>query len=333
MNRRNLILLATLLAQVVLILLLATWRAPAASGAAKPLLENVTAAGITQLAIQDQDGNRIELARSGDGWVLPQSDDYPVVTATVSALLDKLVGIQTGRLIANTATGFDRLQVSDSNYVRRVELKLADGGTRTLFVGSSPSGGAVHVRLDGANGVYLTDSLSSADAGTDAASWIDTAFFTVTLDQLSTVTLTNQNGTFTFEIDPSDRDGSDWKMEGLAAGETLDTQKVTDLLTPLSALNMRRPLGKTLKPEYGLQPPSATITLTAKSDAASPVPKVLTIGALDASDSTYAASASGSAYYARVSSVSVGSLVTSSKQDFLKLPPTPEATVAPSATP
>ncbi|MCL5997862.1 MAG: DUF4340 domain-containing protein [Chloroflexi bacterium] len=328
MNRRNLILLATLLAQVVLILLLATWRAPAASGAAKPLLENVTAAGITQLAIQDQDGNRIELARSGDGWVLPQSDDYPVVTATVSALLDKLVGIQTGRLIANTATGFDRLQVSDSNYVRRVELKLADGGTRTLFVGSSPSGGAVHVRLDGANGVYLTDSLSSADAGTDAASWIDTAFFTVTLDQLSTVTLANQNGTFTFE-----KEGSDWKMKGLAAGEELDAQKVTDLLTPLSALTMRRPLGKTLKPEYGLQPPSATITLTAKSDAASPVPKVLTIGALDATDSTYAAGASGSAYYARVSSVSVGSLVTSSKQDFLKLPPTPEATVAPSATP
>jgi hypothetical protein len=114
-----------------------------------------------------------------------------------------------------------------------------------------------------------------------------------------------------------------WTMKGLNAGETLDATKVADLLSRLSFLNMTRPLGKTAKPEYGLDAPAATITVTLKQENASPKPVVLRVGAQDASDNAYAVSSSESPYIVRVSSFTVEQFVTRSRQDFLATQPTP----------
>lgn len=319
MNQRNLILTVALIAQVMLILLITTLRAPGSSAAAGPLLGEMKAADITRLAIQDKEGRRIELARQGDAWTLPQQDDFPADAARVTPFLDKLTGIRASRLIARTPASHERLQVAAGNYVRRIELTRADGGSRTLFMGTSAGGSAVHVRLDGADEVYLADGLTSFDAGVEASNWINTTYLQVAQDQVSTLTLANANGVFAFEKDSAGA----WTMQGLNAGETLDPAKVTDLLSRLSFVSMTRPLGKTAKPEYGLDTPATTITVTLKQENASPKPIVLRIGAQDASDNAYAVSSSESPYIVRVSSFTVEPFVTRSRQDFLAAQPAP----------
>src|SRR6266508_508078 len=176
MNRRNEILIAALVVQVILIVLLTTLRAPAASVSGKPLFAGLKAADITQLTLQNKDGKRIELARKDNNWVLPQNDEFPADNTKVVAFLGKLVKVDTGRMIAQTASSYARLQVADDNYVARVDFKSGNGTAHTLLVGSSPAGGVVHVRADGGADVYLTDSLNSTDASPDALSWINPVF-------------------------------------------------------------------------------------------------------------------------------------------------------------
>ena len=328
MNRRNLFLTVALVVQVMLILLIVTLRTPSASATAKPLFEPLQAADITQLVIQDHDGKRIELAKQNGEWTLPQSDGFPADAAKVTPFLDKLVGIRTDRLIARTSASHDRLQVAPANFARRVEIKSGNGASRVLLIGSSPTGSAVHIRLDGSDDVYLTDSLTSYDANVEASNWINTSYLTVTQDNLGAVTIANANGTFEFEKGAD----SAWTMKGLAAGETFDAAKLTDLVTRLSTVNMTRPLGKTIKPEYGLEPPTATVTLVLTQTNTSSKPIELRIGAKDATNSAYTIGSTESPYYVQVSSYTVEEFVTRTRQDFLTLPPTsavPEVTVAP----
>ncbi|MCS7061263.1 MAG: DUF4340 domain-containing protein [Anaerolineae bacterium] len=330
MNRRNLILTVALIAQVMLILLITTLRTPSATAGAGPLLGETKSADISRLTIQDREGKRIELSRQGEGWVLPQYDDFPAETNRVTPFLDKLTGIRTGRLIARTATSHDRLQVAANNYARRIELTLANNRTQVLFIGTSAGGSAVHVRVEGSDEVYLADGLTSFDAGVEASSWINTTYLQVPQEQVNALTLTNANGTFEFEKDASGA----WTMKGLAGGETLDASKVTELVSRLSFLNMNRPLGKTAKPEYGMETPTAVVTVTLKQENASPKPIVLRIGAQDTTDNTYTISSSESPYYVRANSFTVESFVSRRRQDFLVAPPTPTPTVeaTPAAT-
>jgi hypothetical protein len=135
------------------------------------------------------------------------------------------------------------------------------------------------------------------------------------------VTLENTNGTFTFTKD----DEGKWTMDGLAADETLDQTKVTDLVRRAASVNMTSPLGKEEKASYGIDEPNAVATLETEDKTV-----ILSVGAKD-SDNSYVVTSSESPYYVRVSEYSVKDLVEKTRDDFLQLPPTPtpEATSAP----
>jgi hypothetical protein len=325
MNRRNQLLAGALFVQLVIILLVTTLRAPASSSAGKPLFDGLKSSDVTRLALQDAKGRQIELAKQGDAWVLPQSDDFPADAARITAFLDKLAKVQTGRLIARTASSYARLQVADDNFVDRVDFTLANGSSHTLLVGSSPAGGDVHVRGDGAAEVYLTDAIGPSDPSPEASAWITTTYLTANSDDVNAFTLSNHNGTFAF----AKNDLGSWTFKGLAAADQFDPSRLTELLPAISSLNMTSPLGKTPKPEYGLDAPGAIVTVTLKSQATSVKPLVLRVGAKDAAGNSYVVSSSESPYIVRVDSYSVENLVTRTQQDFLK----PQPTAAPQATP
>jgi Domain of unknown function (DUF4340) len=327
MNRRNEILVATLVVQVILIVLLTTLRAPAGASAVKPLFPGIKNTDVVELTIQDNSKKVITLTKKDTNWVLPQSDDFPADNTKVGAFIDKLLKVSSGRLVAQTASSYTRLQVADDNYLRRVEFTAANGATHTLLIGSSPGAGEVHIRTDGASEVWLTDSLASQDAGSDAATWINPIYLTVQQDKVNSVVITNHNGTFQFDKDSSNA----WKIQGLTTTQTLDQTKLTDLLSRVALLSMSQPVGKSLKPEYGLQSPTAVITLTLQQATASSKPTVLRVGAKDASDNTYVVGSSESVYYVRVSSFSLDDFVNHSQKDFLQIQPTavPTGTVTP----
>ena len=122
--------------------------------------------------------------------------------------------------------------------------------------------------------------------------------------------MANANGTFTFV-----KEGEDWTLVGLAEGETLAAGKISDIVSKSSRVTMLRPLGKTEKPEYGMNAPLATVTLKS-ADAVYTVQ----VGAKNTTDNTYTVKSSESEYYVAVAEYSVKSLVENTREDFLQAP-------------
>jgi len=317
MSRTNRILAAVLAVQIVLAAV-AFWPKPTSVAGGESLLAGLEAEQIARLTISDGTGKQVKLAKEMGSWVLPEADNYPCLENKVPEFLDKIVALKTNRLVTQTPASHKRLKVADDAFERKVELELADGTTHRLYLGSSPSYGAIHVRADGQDEVYLA-SLSASDAGIFASNWIDTLYFSVVQDQIVALTLENGNGRFEFEKD----DAGTWTMKDLAADETLNENNVTSLVTRVSSLRMLRPLGKTEQDDYGLKEPSAVVTVETGDDEGNTKTYTIRVGAKDDEDNSYVVISSESPYYVRVSEYTVKDFVEKMRDDFLELPPTP----------
>lgn len=317
MNRRNLVLVGTLLLQLLLVVVVLWPRSTASSGEGESLFPDVEAAQIVALSITDAAGETINLASVGGSWVLPDADDYPCQEGMVPGLITKLLGLRTDSLVTQTSTSHKPLKVSEDDFERRIVFELADGTRHELFVGSSPTYGATHIRLAGQNEVYLTSGFSATDAGTLATAWVDRTYFSVTRDDVVSLTVANQNGEFGFV-----NVGDMWSLKDQAPDETLNNTNFQTLLGRATSVSLVRPLGREEEESYGLQSPSAVVTIRTHSDEGDKT-YTLRLGAQDAQDNSYVLISSESPYYVRVSEFTAQEFVEKSRDDYLELPPTP----------
>jgi hypothetical protein len=317
MNRRNQILVGLLVVQLVVVAIL-FWPRSTASVEGQSLFPSVTADSIVGLTITDPEGQTLRLAKSGGKWVLPEAEDYPVTEGKVPTLLDKITGLKAERVVTQTSSSHKRLKVAEDSYERLIELELSDGTHHRLYLGSSPSYSATHVRADGQDDVYLAANLSAQDAGVAATDWVDPAYLSIPRDQIVAVTLENKNGSFDLE-----KSGDAWTMKGLAEGETLNQTAVESLVSRAGTVTLTKPLGKSEQASYGLNQPSAVVTIRTHSEEAGDKTVTLRVGAKDPADNSYVVISSESPYFVRVSEYAVKDFVEKARDGFLQLPPTP----------
>ena len=317
MNKQNRILAAILALQVVLSLVVFWPEKSVARG--QPLFGDLSVDQIVRFSVGDTTGAKIQIANGPEGWALPDMDDYPVLEDKVRALLEKIVGVQTDRLVTRTGDSHKRLRVTDDDYERLVEFELADGSQHKLYLGTSPSYQVMHVRADDQAEVYLALGLSTADAATAVTAWVDTSYFSVTQDQIVAITLDNQNGHFEFSKDAADV----WTMVNLPAGETLLPNNVASLATRVSSLRMMSPLGKQEQPSYSMEDPAATVTIVTRDDQGNEKTYVVRVGALLEDEKGYVVKSATSPYYVLIADYTVGDLTERTLQDFIQVPTTP----------
>ena len=320
MTQRNRILAGVLAVQIIIAAIVFVPRVLPTQSAAAPLLGTLQATDVTGLTIQEQGGQQITLAKKNGTWVLPAADDFAASPDKITTFVEKLIGLKTDPLVTRTAASHARLQVAETAYVRKVDLTLADGSVKTLYLGSA-SGGATHVRVNGQDDVYLARGLNSFEASTDAISWIQANYVSVPQDQILSATIENAQGKFEFTKDAQNQ----WALKGLTADQKFNPDSAVTLMARLSSLTMVKPLGKTAKPEYGLDKPTATVTVIL-SDTASTKVTTLKIGTKDA-DGNYPVISSDSTYYVSVAGFNVDGYVTAKLDTFLvAATPTPIAT-------
>ena len=339
---RNLVALAGLALVQAILAAAIFWASAKPAGAPPgPLFgEQLKPADVTAFTVTNSDGESIHLAKQDGSWVLPDADGYHAKADTIESFLKKLSALDTKTLVARNPSSYKRLKVAENDYVRRVDLELADGSKRALYLGSSPRVSALHIRAAKQPGVYLTQELTSADARTSATSWIDTSYLDLSQDELVGLTIENEHGTLSFNKD----DQGKWQLQGLAEGETLKESKITTLIRHLTPLRMKEPLGKTAKDSYTFDHPSATLTLTTRSTAKAGDSSNSGDGSADSGGETasgpaevethtytievgakleddYVVRSSESPYYVRVSNFNIGDAVTGAREDFLEAPP------------
>jgi len=324
LSRQNLILLAALVLQIALIAVAFWPRQATSANAGKPLIAGLTADQLVGVTVRDMDGNEIHIAKKGDQWVLPAADDFVVTPAKGSEFANKLVALNANRLVTQTETSLKRLKVADDDYLRTLEIELADGTKRLLYVGTSPSWSVTHVRIAGEKEVYLVSGLTISDVDTAASSWIDTKLLAVEADNVTAVTVENANG----KLELTRGEDGKWLLKGMAAGEILDDSKVATLVNRVASIYIQRPLGTQPKPEYGLDKPSATVTVQTKDKDGKAGSYTLQVGAKGADGTSYTLLASQSPYYVQVADYAAAEMVTWGLKDMYAAPtPTPEATV------
>jgi hypothetical protein len=321
MKRLNLILALVLAAQVVLSAVV-FWPRSAATGS-EALFPGLQAGDVVALTVTDDQGNAIALRKVEGAWAMPEADNYPAQENKITPLLEKIAKLNSGRLVTRTDASHKRLKVAAGDFLRRIDFETADGTRHTLYLGSSPSYGVSHFRLEGQHETYLTNEFSGGDANATAADWLDTAYFNVAQDDLTRVTLENANGTFVFTRD----DAGNWTLAGLKAGEQLAAGTVTGLIGKAASVTLLKPLGTKEDAAYGLDEPLATVTLE-KKDGQS---VTLLVGAQDPADKSYVVKVSTSPYYVRVAEYGVNTLVADRREDFIQPPSTPTPVGTPGA--
>ncbi len=323
------------------------WPRPAANAGGGPLLPaDWDANALTRLTITDNTGRTVSLARAGATWTLDNGSGYPAQAEKITALLDKIAAIQTNRLVARTPASQTQLEVGDTNFARRLELETTAGEGLTLFLGASPTLRDVHVRLEGQDNVYLTNAISQSDVSAQIDGWIDANYISLNRTNAIQLQLDNSHGTFAFE---KDAQGA-WTLVGLEAGESLNTTRFNLLLTRATSLRLLEPLGDTLRPEYGLDTPQASLTVVVtETGQTAPQSYTLTIGApvpnpddSDAPPSAFFAKWSGSPTYIQLAATLTNEILTTTRADLITLPTptptipageTPAPTLEPTATP
>jgi hypothetical protein len=326
MNRTNQILAGVLALQLV-VAVVAFWPRSPAGAAGEPLFAGVEADQVTWVQITDAEGSQIELEKADTGWTLAGTDGFPCTENAVPDFLAKLLALDTSRLVTETPGSHARLEVAADAFSRKVTFRTQDGTEHTLYVGSSPSYNAVHVRVEGQDQVYLVSGLSATDASVTATAWIDPLYVSLESDQVVALTIENAQGTFAFT---KDEEGT-WRMEGLAGDETLNEGEVSALVTRISSVRMQRPLGQAEEPAYGMGDPRAVVTVQTRDEEGATATQTLVVGAQDATDNSYVVKASTSPYYVRVTDYTVQDFVQEARTDVIELPPTP--TVEATATP
>lgn len=280
----------------------------------EPLLTDITSEDIQQIEIEDSDGDTITLARSEDGWLLPEVDDFPALTAKVDTLITGLLEITSDRMITRTESSHRQLKVAADAFERKIVLSSGEASLGTLYIGSSPSFGSAHVRLEGEAKTYLTGSIAAHQANADAASWVDTVYQSVMQEEIRAIRLKNANGEWDFE---KDEEGT-WNLAGLAEGEELNASTMSSLESRAVSINLSEPLGLETSAAYGLAEPLAILVIETDEETI-----MLYVGAFDEESNTYVVKSSASEYFVRVSEFTASPLVENSDEDIITLLPTP----------
>ncbi|MGM0401087.1 MAG: DUF4340 domain-containing protein [Chloroflexota bacterium] len=312
MKRHHQILAAILLVQITLTVIV-FWPHSAADEGAEPLFPDLEADSIVSLNVTDENGDRVLLHKGNEGWVLPEADDYPAQTTSVTPVLDSLVEVDTDNVVARSEDSHRQLQVGEENFVRRVAFETEDGHEHVLYVGSAPRYGASHVRVEGEDEVYLTSGISHWNLTAQPSSWVDASYLSVPQEELMRVTLENEQGTFTFV---RGAEGA-WTLEGLAEDEQISETEIGGLVSGVANLALERPLGKTEEAAYGLDDPQAVVTLQTTEGE-----HTLVVGNHDAEEGGYVVKASDASYYVTVSEASIRRVVEASREDLLQEEPT-----------
>jgi hypothetical protein len=315
--------LAALLGLQILIGVIVYWPRSAPAQPGEPLLGELTAEQLTGLAFSDQTGSQVRLARLGAEWILPEADGYPADSMRLDAFVERLLAVQTNRLVTQTAASHRRLLVAEDEFERRIDLQTNDGRQVTVFIGSSAGTRATHIRLAGQDQVYLTGEVGASDAGAAASNWIDTTYQNIPADQVRVLTLENAAGIFTFERDAQ----GNWIFPDLGEGEEFNSNLLPTWLNRVATLRMLAPLGTEALAAYGLDTPVAILTVTTISDAGLR-DYTLAIGAQSERPAGYIVKSSESAYYAVVAGFNVEEFITATRETFLVQPP-PETPATP----
>lgn len=317
MNRQHGMLTALLVVQ--LLLAAALWSssgAPPLSTGKEPLFavraEDVLAVEIVSTSARDaMAADRIELVLQDAGWQLASADGYPAETEKVEAVIELLVGLRGGEVIAENQASHESLRVGARSYDRRATLTDRDGNSTTVILGGGPRS-SIHARRDGENAVRVARGTAIQSIRGDARNYVDTEYVAVDKEHLDRIEVVNSRGRFVLI-----RSADHWALEGVPEDTPLDASLVDAFISNVARMTLQTPVGKRVETGYGLDD-GAHVTLTGDVSGES-VHAAYTIGSA-ADERSYYAKAEDDDFVVTVPKWGAEQIRDKTPEDFISKP-------------
>src|SRR5690606_10760713 len=219
--------LATALALQLVLALGLVWNGLSDTVTETRALLDFDIADVDRLVVDDNLGTAV-VARSDDGWVLPELHGLPGAGGRVDRLLADLAALETGYPVATTASAQERFEVAEDRFQRHVQFFDGDELIGELYLGTAPGLRQAHTRRAGEDEIYNLP-ISSFEFGGDDNDWMDKSLLAA-----SDVTRVEAED-FTLE-----KQGDAWTLAAIADGETLAQSPAAEIATALRGLRVLR---------------------------------------------------------------------------------------------
>jgi Domain of unknown function (DUF4340) len=290
-----------------------------AAPSSDPLLHFDTKA-VTRVSVAQPGKDTLVLERKDGKWEMPALGDFPAAKNKVEGFLAEVEGLRKRFPVATSASAAKRFKVSPQVFEHKVVLAAGEKPLATLWLGDSPNFRRVYGRADGDDAVYDLE-LSAQEASADADAWTDKSYLDLKEKDITEVTLPG--------LHLQRKDGK-WQLGGLAAGEQTNASEAESVARDLADLSFVSVLGTEAKPEYKLDAPVLTISVTTKGAK----PRSYVFSKPD-KGAEYVLKTSSAPYYFKVADFTVKPLLEAKREKLVKAPAkTPAAAAqAPAAKP
>ncbi len=268
MARRNAILAAVLLLQLIWLGVRALQAPPPPASAARGLLlAELVPAEVLRLEIGSGSDaeQQVVVKREGEAsaWRVPDLFDYVADADKVDGALRDMAGLEIASVVSLTAHHHVDFKVAESEFATRIRLETASETVELLF-GSTGPAGTIHVRRVGEDAVYAVRGYSSWRFGERAEDWIDKVYFSAPRERIAHVAITvaddQANETTSFSLGRAGDEG--WVLLGAGdAHSPADNDKVDTLLRAMSRVSLSELVGRIDDENVAFGDPVAEIRL------------------------------------------------------------------------
>lgn len=185
------------------------------------------------------------MARSGDRWVTPDRDGYPIDEADVRRLI---VGLSDMRFVERKTSNPDRFyrlevqdidaELSDSAYVK---VENADGEVLAETIVGRPSArffegraSGTYIREPGTNNVWLVSGVTNVQ--TRLIPWLQREIVKVPANEVARVAIGSGEGSYTLSRAAATDEA--FTITGAPEGRTLDADRATSVSRALASVEL-----------------------------------------------------------------------------------------------
>jgi Domain of unknown function (DUF4340) len=226
---------------------------------APALLFAADAADVDSVTIEGPDGNQLSLLRKGDGWVLPDLDNFPADSHRVDDMLKHLLAIRQDFPVASDPDALIRFKLGDENFERRITLFGGGETLGTLYLGTPEGPRQTHARPAGGDTAYAV-LFGLFDAPVAAGDWTDKGVLRVAEADIAGIQV---NGLHLMTAVDSGGDNP-WQLDDAEPGQTLDAAAAKRLADRLAGLQVEAVLGRENSAANGLDAPELRLSVILK---------------------------------------------------------------------
>ncbi len=235
---------------------------------------NITLDSFESLNISDSNSNSTLIGFVNNQCVLIASENYPCDSDKLIDFITLINKFDEGELISISADSHRTLKVHADLYERYVEIKLTTGDIVEMYLGTTPRLRSTHFRLADSEKVYMSPNYTNSKFLAVANDWVETEYFKIKEESVNSFVVNNQRGRNQFVKN----DTGDWSILDKSSPDALNQVKIKSVLSKITSISLRKPVGIERKPEFGYDDANAIVEIYGSDSNTDNFSYILTVG-------------------------------------------------------